>query len=76
MSQALRKLKGGGYTVRLCLTPDLVAFADTQWRGQGFPDIETYLDCILNTALAHEMEREPPPPFPAVFFEQDEDLPF
>lgn len=61
MSHALRKLKGGCYTVRLGLAPDLIAFAETQWRGQRFPDIEAYLNCVLNTALFHEMERDPPP---------------
>ena len=76
MSHGLHKLKGGGYAVRLCLSPDLIAFAESQWRGQCCPDIEAYLNCILNTALAHEMERGPPPPFPAEFFELDDDLPF
>lgn len=76
MSHGLRKLQGGGYAVKLCLAPDLVAFADTQWRGQGFPNIQTYINCVLNTALFHEMERDPPPPFPAAFDEQDNDIPF
>jgi len=76
MSHGLRKLEGGGYAVNLCLAPDLVAFADTQWRGQGFADIEAYLNCVLNTALFNEMEADPPPPLIAAFDEQDDDIPF
>lgn len=76
MSRALRKLKGGCFAVHLGLAPDLMAFAETQWRGQGFPDIESYLNCLLNTALFHEMESDPPPPLSAAFDEQDDDIPF
>lgn len=76
MSRALRKLKGGCFAVHLGLAPDLIAFAETQWRGQGFPDIESYLNCVLNTALFHEMESDPPTPLSAAFDEQDDDIPF
>lgn len=76
MSHALRKLEGGGYAVKLCLAPDLVAFADTQWRGRGFADIEAYLNCVLNTALFNEEAAGPPPPLVAAFDEQDDDIPF
>ena len=37
MSHTLRKLDGGCYAVSLCLAPDLVAFAETQWRGKASP---------------------------------------
>ena len=76
MSQGLRKLEGGGYAVKLCLAPDLIAFAETQWRGQGFGDIEAYLNCVLNTPLFHEMEADPPSPVVAAFDEQDDDISF
>ena len=76
MSRALRALDGGYYAVKLCLAPDLVAFADTHWRGQGFANIAGYLNCVLNTALFHEMEADPPPPLIAAFDEQDDDIPF
>lgn len=76
MSHGLRKLEGGGYAVKLCLGQDLVAFAETQWRGQGFANIAGYLNCVLNTALFHEMEAGPPPPLIAAFDEQDDDIPF
>lgn len=76
MSHGLRKLEGGGYAVKLCLAPDLVAFAETQWRGQGFANIEGYLNCVLNTALFFDMEADPPPPVVAAFDEQDDDIPF
>ena len=76
MSHTLRKLDGGCYAVSLCLAPDLVAFAETQWRGQGFADIEGYLNCVLNTALFFGMESDTPPPLLAAFDEQDDDIPF
>ena len=76
MSHCLRKLEGGGYAVKLCLAPDLVAFAETQWRGQGFANIEGYLNCVLNTALFFDMESDSPPPLFAAFDEQDDDIPF
>lgn len=76
MSHGLRKLQGGGYAVKLCLAPDLVAFADTQWRGQGFADIQAYLNCVLNTAMFHEMEGDPPLPLVVAFDEHDDDIPF
>lgn len=76
MSHTLRKLDGGCYAVSLCLAPDLVAFAETQWRGQGFADIEDYLNCVLNTALCFDMESNSPPPLFAFFDEQDDDIPF
>lgn len=76
MAHKLRKLDGGCYAVKLCLAPDLVAFADTQWRGQGFPDIKAYLNCVLNTALFFDMEEDPPPPAMAAFDELDDDIPF
>lgn len=76
MSHTLRKLDGGGYAVNLCLAPDLVAFAETQWRAQGFADIEAYLNCVLNTALFNETVADPPPPLVAAFDELDDDIPF
>ncbi len=76
MSRALRRLDSGCYAVKMCLAPDLVAFAETQWRGQGFADIEGYLNCVLNTALFFDMESDPPPPARAAFDEQDDDIPF
>ena len=76
MSRALRRLDGGYYAVKLCLAPDLVAFAETQWRGQGFASIQGYLNCVLNTALFFDMESDPPPSVVAAFGEQDDDIPF
>ena len=76
MSYALRKLHGGCYAVNLCLAPDLVAFAKTQWRAQGFADIRAYLNCVLNTALFNETVAELPPTLVAAFDELDDDIPF
>ena len=76
MSDGLRKLEGGCYAVNLCLAPDLVAFAETRWREQGFAGVGAYLNCVLNTALFNEMETDPPPPLVASFDEMDDDIPF
>jgi len=75
-TSTLRKLPGGCFAVTLCLAPDLVTFAKTQWREQGFGDIDAYLNCILNTALFNEENADPPPPIRAAFDEQDDDIPF
>lgn len=76
MSQNLQDGQDGCTVFTLCLAPDLVTFAQTQWRAQGFVDIEAYLGCVLNTALFHESEADPPPPVVAAFDEQDDDIPF
>lgn len=76
MRSTLRKLPGGCYAVTVCLAPDLIAYANTQWRAQGFVNVDDYLNCVLNTALFKEEAAEPPPPLMASFDEMDDDIPF
>jgi|OpeIllAssembly_1097287.scaffolds.fasta_scaffold786857_1 hypothetical protein len=35
----------------------VLAFARTQWRQQGYLDVEDYFAGILNTAMLEEMDR-------------------
>lgn len=76
MSQTLPKSECGCSIVSLSLVPDLAAYAESQWRGQGFADVRAYLNCVLNTALFFEKEADPPPPVAWPFDEQDDDIPF
>lgn len=57
MTTGPRKLKSGSYAVQLVLGPDVIAFARTQWRQQGYLDVEDYLVGVLNTAMLEEMDR-------------------
>jgi hypothetical protein len=52
-----RKLKSGCYAAQLVLGPDVIAFARTQWRQQGYLDVEDYFAGILNTAMLEEMDQ-------------------
>ena len=71
----LRKLPGGCYGVTLCVPPEYAVFAKAEARARGFVDADDYLSCMLNTAMFHEMEREPCP-LPASFDGCDDDIPF
>jgi hypothetical protein len=45
-------------------------------KAAATPEHETYLKCVLSTALFNEMEANPPPPMVAAFDEPDNDIPF
>ena len=50
----MKTFPNGCVAVRLVLSPELIAFAQTQWQARGHPNVEDYLNTLLNTALFHE----------------------
>ncbi len=70
----MKTLKNGCREVRLVLAPDVIAFAETQWRARGYFSVEDYLNTLLNTAVFQDqtrVEEAAASPEPGSVFEDD-----